>query len=165
MKKKNDFWISLCGAILLLCVIILLVIFLASKEESATPITDEPASTIDDYDFTDVSDDATEPVDDSSSNDSSSSSDSTEKPGPEEPESTPNSAPSQPYTQPSTTAICYHEEGGRCWDDIEDEAYSAGLYDGQFGYYGATLEYAEDCNALCREIIEDAYDEGYADSR
>lgn len=159
MKKKNDFWISLGGAMLLLCVIILLVIFLAPKEESATPITDEPTSTIDDYDFIDVSDDVTGPVDDSSS------SDSTEKLEPEEPESTPNSAPSQPYTQPSTTAICYHEEGGRCWDDIEDEAYSAGFYDGQFGYYGATLEYVEDCNALCREIIEDAYDEGYADSR
>lgn len=159
MKKKNDFWISLGGAILLLCIIILLVIFLATKEESATPITDEPASTIDGYDFTDVSDDATGPVDDSSS------SDSTQKTEFEESESTPNSVLSQPYTQPSTTAICYHEEGGRCWDDIEDEAYSAGLYDGQFGYYGATLEYAEDCNALCREIIEDAYDEGYADSR
>lgn len=159
MKKKNDFWIFLGGAMLLLCVVVLLVIFLAPKEESATPITDEPTSTIDDYDFTDISDDATEPVDDSSS------SDSAQKTEPKESESTPNSVPSQPYTQPSTTAICYHEEGGRCWDDIEDEAYSAGLYDGQFGYYGATLEYAEDCNALCREIIEDAYDEGYEDSR
>ena len=69
-----------------------------------------------------------------------------------------------PSSAKNTTPTCYHEEAGRCWDDIENEAYSAGLYDKQFGYYGASFGYEDDCDAVCRDIIEDAYEEGWYDS-
>ena len=81
-----------------------------------------------------------------------------------EPTSAPEpTTPQQPTTYNSTPA-CYHEEAGRCWDDYEDEAYSAGTYDAMYGYYGASLDYADDCDALCRDILEDAYDEGWYDA-
>ena len=67
-------------------------------------------------------------------------------------------------TPPQQTTTCYHEEAGRCWDDLEDEAYSAGAYDAMYGYYGATLDYPDDCDTLCRDILEDAYEEGWADA-
>ena len=77
------------------------------------------------------------------------------------------SMPTEP-TPPSTTAPsandCYHFESGCCWDDLEDEAYSAGIYDREYGYYGATLEYPDDCDAFCRDTLEDAYDEGWYDA-
>ena len=78
-------------------------------------------------------------------------------------DSKPNSAPFKTPTSSSTTHTCYHEEAGRCWDDLEDEFYSAGLYDHENGYYGASLDYGADCDTLCRDILEDAYDEGWYD--
>ena len=78
-------------------------------------------------------------------------------------DSTSQAPASQTPTHPSATTTCHHEEAGRCWDDLEDEAYSAGAYDHEYGYYGASLDYADDCDTLCRDILEDAYDEGWHD--
>lgn len=163
MKLKQDygFWFWIGGAILFLVAISVFVIF--SNINNKTPV---PASTESTTESNTPSIDSSVNTSTSDSNDSDNSPSTSKTESTESKNSKSDSSQkteSQTYTAPSTTPSCYHEEDGRCWDDLEDEAYSAGLYDSQFGYYGATLEYAEDCNALCREIIEDAYDEGYAD--
>ncbi len=83
----------------------------------------------------------------------------------------PQSAPSQPTTAPHTTPApsndttpsCYHEEYGICWDELEDNNYSAGLYDREYGRYGASVIYPDSCDSVCRDIIDDAYEEGWYD--
>lgn len=96
---------------------------------------------------------------------------------PAEPEPTPTeqtppqSTPSQPTTTPPTTPAptnntapsCYHEEYGICWDELEDNNYSAGLYDREYGHYGASVIYPDSCDSVCRDIIDDAYEEGWYD--
>lgn len=79
------------------------------------------------------------------------------------PKTTPESSSLPTYASPVATPTCHHEEAGRCWDDIEDEMYSAALYDHEYGDYGASLDFPDDCDALCRDILEDAYDEGWYD--
>ena len=77
------------------------------------------------------------------------------------------STPQENYTpthEGGSSSNCLHYEAGRCWDDLEDEAYSTGLYDRQNGYYGASVYYDEDCDAICQDILDDAYDEGLYDS-
>ncbi|MBR3256356.1 hypothetical protein IKG10_01665 [Candidatus Saccharibacteria bacterium] len=161
LKKDYSFWIWIGGAMLFLIAISVFVIISNINNKTSVPASTEST--------TQPNTSSTDSFVDTSANDLDSSNNSSSTPEPESLESResepelPQKTESQTYTTPSTTPSCYHEEDGRCWDDLEDEAYSAGLYDNQFGYYGATLEYAEDCNALCREIIEDAYDEGYAD--
>lgn len=59
---------------------------------------------------------------------------------------------------------CLHYEEGRCWDELEDEAYSAGLYDARYGHYGGSYIEDDDCDAVCQDILIDAYEEGYYDS-
>ena len=66
-----------------------------------------------------------------------------------------------PYVKPDS---CLHYEEGRCWDELEDEAYSAGLYDARYGYYGGSYIEDDDCDAVCQDILIDAYEEGYYDS-
>ena len=81
------------------------------------------------------------------------------------------STPSQSATTPSatpapaneTTPSCYHEEYGICWDELEDNNYSAGLYDREYGRYGASVIYPDVCDSVCRDIIDDAYEEGWYD--
>ncbi len=136
-KLNKDFWLWFGGALLILILIISFLAIPYANNNSVPPTLTETTETTE----------TPEPT-------------QTPTPTPE-PEPTP--TPTQTYTKPSTNSSCYHEEAGRCWDDLEDEAYSAGQYDRLYGYYGATLEYADDCNALCREIIEDAYDEGWYD--
>ncbi len=83
----------------------------------------------------------------------------------------PQSVPSQPTTAPHTTPApnndtapsCYHEEYGVCWDELEDNNYSAGLYDREYGRYGASVIYPDSCDSVCRDIIDDAYEEGWYD--
>ena len=83
----------------------------------------------------------------------------------------PQSVPSQPTTAPSTTPTptnnaapsCYHEEYGICWDELEDNKYSAGLYDREYERYGASVIYPDSCDSVCRDIIDDAYEEGWYD--
>lgn len=83
-------------------------------------------------------------------------------------EQTPTPEPVPAQSTPTTPATptapsCHHEEQGICWDDIEDENYSAGLYDREYGHYGATIDYPDSCDQICRDIIDDAYDEGWYD--
>lgn len=164
-KKKlanKEFWLWLGGALLMLIFIIafLAIPFFDSQSSPPTPsetTTEKPQKP--ESSRTPTKDEAIDDFEAPKAN-SEPQSESVSEP---QPESTPEPSRSQTYTTPSTASTCHHEESGRCWDDLEDEAYSAGQYDRQFGYYGATLEYADDCNALCREIIEDAYDEGWYD--
>lgn len=72
-------------------------------------------------------------------------------------------SPSSSTSGSSSSSRCYHYESGRCWDDLELEMYSEGLYDRQYGYYGRSFDYPDDCNALCRDLLEDAYEEGWYD--
>ena len=86
---------------------------------------------------------------------------------PVEPDS-PQSTPAQPAPTPSvtptpTTPTCHHEEQGICWDELEDANYSAGLYDRENANYGATIDYPDSCDSVCRDIIDDAYEEGWYD--
>lgn len=74
------------------------------------------------------------------------------------------STPSSSSTPQPTQYRCYHEEAGHCWDDLEDEAYSAGLYDHMYGSYGASFDYPDDCDSVCHDILEDAYREGWIDA-
>ena len=76
--------------------------------------------------------------------------------------SEPMSTQTYDYLAPSSS--CLHSVSGICLDDLEDEAYSAGLYDYEYGYYGASLDYPDDCGTSCQEALEDAYDEGWYDS-
>lgn len=64
---------------------------------------------------------------------------------------------------PSYGNVCIHYEYGRCWDDLEDEAYDAGRWDSSYGYYGDSYYESDGCDDLCQDIMEDAYDEGYYD--
>ena len=66
-----------------------------------------------------------------------------------------------PYARSNS---CLHYEEGRCWDKLEDEAYSTGLYDARYGYYGGSYIEDDDCDAVCQDILIDAYEEGYYDS-
>ncbi|MBR2709637.1 hypothetical protein IKE72_00990 [Candidatus Saccharibacteria bacterium] len=59
---------------------------------------------------------------------------------------------------------CYHFSNGKCWDDMESEAYSMGLYDHMYGDYGTSLYYEDDCDRECQDLLEDAYDEGWYDA-
>ena len=43
------------------------------------------------------------------------------------------------------------------------EAYSWGQYDKLYGYYGDSYYESDNCGQTCRDILEDAYDEGYSD--
>ena len=97
----------------------------------------------------------------SGSNPKSTPSDSSTTKKTEEPSNDTNSGSEPPSTKSSS---CLHYESGICLDDYEDEAYSYGLYDYSNGYYGASLDYPDDCNTICREALEDAYDEGWYDS-
>ena len=161
-KQKNinkDFWLWFGGASLILILIISFLAIPYANNYSEPPAPTETTKTTTKPKTVEPETTKSEPK-----------SETTETPEPTPtptptPEPTPEPAqtPTQTYTTPSTTHACYHEEAGRCWDDLEDEAYSAGQYDRLYGYYGATLEYADDCDALCREIIEDAYDEGWYD--
>lgn len=71
-------------------------------------------------------------------------------------------SPSVPHS-PSTSS-CTHYESGRCWDDLELDAYTKGLYDQQFGDYGKSVYYDDDCDQTCQDILDDAYDEGWYDN-
>ncbi len=57
---------------------------------------------------------------------------------------------------------CIHYEAGRCWDEIEEQAYDAGGLD---RYYGGHSYYnpPDDCAGVCLDFYEDAYYEGYDD--
>lgn len=169
-KLNKDFWLWLGGASLILVFIIsfLAIPYANNRPELPTPAEATRPTTESEITKPETIKSESEPETTETTEPSKPASTSAPAPA-SEPTSTPTSkpesasAPAQTYTKPSTTPSCYHEEAGRCWDDLEDEAYSAGQYDRLYGYYGATLEYADDCDALCREIIEDAYDEGWYD--
>ena len=76
---------------------------------------------------------------------------------------TPSPSPTAQDSTPTHSSACSHTVDGVCLDDLEDEAYSAGLYDHEYGRYGTSFEYGDNCNATCREYLEDAYDEGWYD--
>lgn len=61
----------------------------------------------------------------------------------------------------SSGSSCLHYEAGRCWDDLEEAAYSQGQYDKIYGHYGASYYESDNCDYICQSILEDAYDEGY----
>lgn len=63
----------------------------------------------------------------------------------------------------SGTSACLHYEAGRCWDDLEMEAYSQGRYDKSYGWYGGSYYESDDCDSVCQDILLDAYEEGYYD--
>lgn len=77
----------------------------------------------------------------------------------------PNSSvsPTNDSSGSSGGSACLHYEAGRCWDDIELDAYAKGLYDQQFGDYGASQYYDDTCDRICQDIIDEAYDEGWYD--
>lgn len=64
---------------------------------------------------------------------------------------------------PGASKTCLHYEAGRCWDDLELEAYDQGRYDKTYGTYGQGYYESGDCDSVCQSILEDAYDEGYYD--
>lgn len=63
----------------------------------------------------------------------------------------------------SSGSSCLHYEAGRCWDDLEEAAYSQGQYDKIYGHYGDSYYESDNCDYICQSILEDAYDEGYDD--
>lgn len=56
---------------------------------------------------------------------------------------------------------CIHYEAGRCWDEIEDEAYENGRWDRDFGSYGGGYNPPNDCTGICEDIYDEAYTQGY----
>ena len=157
-KQKRDFWIYLGIGLFVLFLISILAVNLNTTKR-ANDIPDNNNQTKETTQFEKNQPTSAEPnkTDPPKEEDSTKENTMTESEVPSQP-----AAQEKPAT-PAPTPTCYHEEAGRCWDDLEDEAYSAGQYDRAYGYYGATLEYAENCDALCRDIIEDAYDEGWYD--
>lgn len=62
-----------------------------------------------------------------------------------------------------TGSTCIHYEAGRCWDELEDQAYDDGYWDKNYGYHGAGYNPPDDCTGTCLDIYDDAYYEGYDD--
>ena len=76
--------------------------------------------------------------------------------------SKPSSSSSSNKPSSSTTgSVCYHYESGRCWDDIENEAYSSGMWDKNYGYEGGSYAPPSGCTGVCEDIYEDAYYQGW----
>ena len=100
--------------------------------------------------------------DSSTTTESDIKSDSPSEPAPSSSSPTSTAPSYTPVSQP-VEHKCYHEEAGVCWDDLENDAYSAGLYDHEYDYYGASYSEPDNCDAICRDILEDAYEEGWAD--
>lgn len=101
--------------------------------------------------------------DSASTSDSESTSDSASASTPSLPSTPAATTPSYTPTPQPVEHSCYHEEAGVCWDDLENDAYSAGLYDREYGYHGASYDEPDNCSTICRDILEDAYEEGWAD--
>ncbi len=80
---------------------------------------------------------------------------------PNTPDNTHTTTPQPSFTFNAST--CVHEEAGRCWDDLEMEAYDKGRYDQSYSYYGDSYYEPDDCDELCQDILADAYEEGYYD--
>ena len=171
---KRFFW-----AVGIIAIIISTIVAVVYSSKYQSPQPTEPATDKDSH-YTSQDSTTTEP---SSSPDQPSS--TTSDPNSETPSSSPSSSSSSSPSKPSDTqdttpttptdnqspmheggssSNCLHYEAGRCWDDLEVEAYSTGLYDRQNGYYGASVYYDEDCDAICQDILDDAYDEGWYDS-
>lgn len=168
--KEFWYWFGASALVLLLIISFIVVPSFSNAPASTEPThvtTKTEAHTVDGY--TSQSNDNTE---DEKTVETTNTVETEPAPTPQEsttpvltPEPTPEPAPVQSPTTYDATPTCHHEEAGRCWDDLEDEAYSAGAYDHEYGYYGASLDYTDDCDALCRDILEDAYDEGWYDAR
>lgn len=91
-----------------------------------------------------------------------------------QPEPTPTPVSQPEPVQPETPAItpqpetatpkCWHSVAGRCYDGLEEEAAAAGYYDHLNGEYeGRSFDVPDDCDAVCQDILEEAYYEGYYD--
>ena len=160
-KKLNQYlWLGVSLGVLLL-IVLLIVIPNANRNHESS----QPTNTTNQTEDTTKPTNTTGPEPDSTESTPTSESESThEEPSTSDPTTTPTTT-TPSTTPPQQSNVCLHEEAGRCWDDLEDEAYSAGAYDHEYGYYGASLDYADDCDALCRDILEDAYDEGWSDAR
>lgn len=88
-----------------------------------------------------------------------------------EPSSTTTTTTSKPSSsssssKPSSSSTnsgshCYHYEAGYCWDDIENEAYSSGMWDKNYGYEGDSYAPPSGCTGVCEDIYEDAYYQGW----
>ncbi len=73
------------------------------------------------------------------------------------------SKPGSSSTNSDSGSHCYHYEFGRCWDDIEDEAYESGMRDKYYGYEGGNYAPPSDCVGICEDIYEDAYYQGWGE--
>lgn len=159
IQSKSDSVII--GAILIVMVIAIIITLIVYNNKPAEPETDLPASS---QETTTPSGTTNTKPSESSNTVNEKPQESTESAPATTPEPTPAAAPTQTPSQPqSSTSHCYHYEAGRCWDDLENEMYSAGLYDREYGDYGTSLDYGANCDATCRDILEDAYDEGWYD--
>ncbi len=140
--------------VIVICAILAMWIFgQTSNSNHTTTKTNEPSSS--------QSEDAT-----TKPNTPSSENSKPATPAPETPAQTDkvtNQTPSNSSSTPSYGNICIHYEYGRCWDDLEDAAYDAGRWDGNYGSYGNSYYESDDCDDLCQDIMEDAYEEGYYD--
>ncbi len=79
------------------------------------------------------------------------------------PSSSNSSSQSSSSKPTNLTSVCIHYEAGRCWDDLENEAYGNGLWDKDFGDLGGGYNPPDGCTGVCEDIYEDAYYEGYYD--
>lgn len=81
-------------------------------------------------------------------------------------ENTDSNSNSSSTTNPSSTTgsnVCVYYEAGRCWDDLENDAYDSGSWDSYFGHEGGGYNPPEGCTGICEDIYEDAYYEGFND--
>lgn len=156
-QQKNDNTLAAFLVFIVICIILVVWIFgrsLSSDSNETTIKANEPSSS--------QNEDATTKPNTPSSESS--------KPATSVPE-TPTKTETAPVQTPSNSSsstpsygnVCIHYEHGRCWDDLEDEAYDAGRWDGSYGYYGDSYYEGDNCDDLCQSIMEDAYDEGYYD--
>lgn len=77
--------------------------------------------------------------------------------------STNNGSGGQTGSNTSSGNVCIHYEYGRCWDDLEDQAYSSGQWDRLFGTEGDDYNPPDWCTGVCADIYEYSYYEGYDD--
>lgn len=154
-QYKNDSIKWLIGVIIFAAFVAILIILITHPQS-------QPASLDDDY----TTKTTTPQVEDNSTKEPEETLAPSDQPQSTQPQSTQPSTPTPtPQSAPPTTSnTCLHSVSGVCLDDYEDEAYSAGLYDYEYGHYGTSLDYPDNCNNECKESIEDAYDEGWYDS-
>ena len=158
--NENNSIKRLIGTIIFVAFVAIIIILIVHSQDQSKSFDDDYTTKTTP---TQVKDNTTKEPEEEKTNTPEEASAPSVKPQSNQPQSNTPAPTTQPSPSPNSNT-CLHSVSGVCLDDYEDEAYSAGLYDYSYGYYGTSLDYPDNCNNACKEALEDAYDEGWYDS-